>query len=249
MEEFKTTVTEGKVAKAYRLSKADATVASQALATLLPNAQVNVDKTSSSLIIVATEEEQQTAAATLEQIDLNAPGSPVSQVYAIASGDAIPLATALKSLIPSAAYVPDTTGKSLLVLATAEEQTQIKQTIDQWTSDPARALTTKVYQLAQANPTTALPILQKLLPAVTFSADPATRSIAAAATEEQHKAITRAVTELDAVDSSITTKIYPLGNLTAKDWQGLLTQLAPGAIAAADPNSGSLTIRGPGCNA
>ena len=245
MEEFKTTVTEGKVAKAYRLSKADATVASQALATLLPNAQVNVDKTSSSLIIVATEEEQQTAAATLEQIDLNAPGSPVSQVYAIASGDATPLATALKSLIPSAAYVPDTTGKSLLVLATAEEQTQIKQTIDQWTSDPARTLTTKVYQLAQANPTTALPILQKLLPAVTFSADPATRSIAAAATEDQHNASTQAVTELDAVDSSITTKIYPLGNLTAKDWQALLTQLAPGAIAAADPASGSLIIAAP----
>ena len=245
MEEFKTAVTEGKVARAYRLSKADATVASQALSALLPNAQVNVDKTSSSLIIVATEEEQLTAAETLEQIDLNAPGAPSSQVYAIASGDATALATALKSLIPSAAYVPDATGKSLLVLATADEQSQIKQTIEQWTNDPARTLSTKVYELAQANPTTTLPILQKLLPAVTFSADPATRSIAAAATEEQHKAIAQAVTELDAVDSAVTTKIYPLGNLTAKDWQALLTQIAPGAIAAADPASGSLIVAAP----
>ena len=245
MEEFKTTVTEGKVARAYRLSKADATVASQALATLLPNAQVNVDKTSSSLIIVATEEEQKTAATTLEQIDLNAPGSPVTQVYAIASGDATALATALKSLIPSAAYVPDASGKSLLVLASAEEQAQIKQTVELWTSDPARTLSTKVYQLTQANPATTLPILQKLLPAVTFTADPATRSVAAAATEDQHKAIAQAVSELDAVDSSVTTKIYPLGNLTAKDWQSLLTQLAPGAIAAADPDSGSLIVAAP----
>jgi hypothetical protein len=96
-------------------------------------------------------------------------------------------------------------------LATTEDHVRIKQTIEQWTSDPARTLSTKVYQLAQANPTTALPILQKLLPAVTFSADPSTRSIAAAATEEQHKAIAQAVTELDAVDSSVIAAILSTG--------------------------------------
>jgi hypothetical protein len=39
MEEFKTAITQGKVAKAYRLSKADVTVASEAISALPPQQQ------------------------------------------------------------------------------------------------------------------------------------------------------------------------------------------------------------------
>ncbi|MFM7740602.1 MAG: hypothetical protein ACKO9H_14450, partial [Planctomycetota bacterium] len=245
LEDVRQAQTTGKVARPYRVSKADVTVVTTVLTSLFPEATLTPDTASRSLIAIASEDDQKSIEKALAEIDLNAPLAPVSQIYQVASGDATALATALKSLIPAATFVPDATGRSLLALANSEDQLRIKQTIEQWTSDPARALSTKVYQLAQANPATTLPILQKLQPAVTFSADPATRSIAAAATEEQHKAIAQAVTELDAVDSSISTKIYPLGNLTAKDWQGLLTQLAPGAVAAADPDSGSLIVAAP----
>ncbi|MFM7115595.1 MAG: secretin N-terminal domain-containing protein, partial [Planctomycetota bacterium] len=245
LEDVRQAQTTGKVARPYRVSKADVTVVTTVLTSLFPEATLTPDTASRSLIAIASEDDQKSIEKALAEIDLNAPMAPVSQIYQVASGDATALATALKSLIPAATFVPDATGRSLLALANSEDQLRIKQTIEQWTSDPARALSTKVYQLAQANPATTLPILQKLQPAVTFSADPATRSIAAAATEEQHKAIAQAVTELDAVDSSISTKIYPLGNLTAKDWQGLLTQLAPGAVAAADPDSGSLIVAAP----
>lgn len=242
MEEFKTAITAGKVARAYRLSKADVTVAAEALSALLPNSKVSVDKTSRSLIIVASEEDQQTASATIEQLDLNAPGAPVSEVYAVNTGDAAELAVALKGLVPSAAYVADKAGKSLLVLATPDEQSQIRKTVEQWTGDASRAMATKVYQLSKADPAAALPVLQKLLPSVTFSADPKTRAIAATATAEQHQSIATAVAELDKLSSPAITRIYPSGGLLAKDWQSLVAQLAPDAVTAVDPDSGSLIV-------
>lgn len=63
-------------------------------------------------------------------------------------------------------------------------------------------------QLSKADPVTALPVLQKLLPSATFSADAKTRAIAATATAEQHQSIAAAVGELDKLSSPAETKVY-----------------------------------------
>ncbi len=197
MDEFRNTVTIGKSARAYRLSKADVQTASDAITALLPNVKVSIDKTSRSLIVVANEQDQTTVADTIQQIDLNAPNVAVSAIYSVNSGDGAALATALKGLVPSATYVADTTGKSLLVLATVEEQALIKKTVDQWSQDPSRALSPKVYTLKTGEPQAAVTVLQKLLPGATFAVDSSTRSIAATATQEQHQLIAQTVLELD----------------------------------------------------
>lgn len=242
IEEFKTAVTQGKVARAYRISKADAQVTAEALSSLLPTAKVSVDKPSRTVLVVASEEDQATVAETVAQLDLNAPSAAVSAVYPVSSGDAAQLATALKTLLPAAAFVPDSTGRSLLVLASADEQEQARRTVEQWTQDPSRRMLTKVYPLAKADPVAAVPVLQKLLPGVTLSADAATRSLAATGTAEQHEAIATTIRELDSVTEAVETKIYPAGRLSARDWQALLTQLAPGAVSAVDPQTETLIV-------
>ena len=146
---------------------------------------------------MATEEDQQTIADTIQQIDLNAPNAAVSAVYSMQNGDALALSTALKGLVPSASFVADATGRSLLVLASPDEQALIKKTVDQWSQDSSRALLPKVYTMQSGEPQAAVTVLQKLLPGATFAVDLSSRSIAATATLEQHVLIAQTVMELD----------------------------------------------------
>ncbi|MEQ1902801.1 MAG: secretin N-terminal domain-containing protein, partial [Pirellulaceae bacterium] len=242
MGEFRSVLTAGKTAQAYRLTRADVTVATEALSALLPNAKVSSDKLSKSLIVVADEKDQATAAMTIDQIDRNAPNAAVSQVYPIPSGDAAALAVALKSLVPSGAFVAEATGKSILVLATTDEQATIKTTIEQWTLDPARKLSSQVYALERADPTAASTVLQRLLPGATFAVDLASRSLAVTGTADQHRLIAETVKELDSVTQMPVSKVYPANGMPGKDWQALMSQLAPGAVVATDPATNSLVI-------
>jgi type II secretory pathway component GspD/PulD (secretin) len=202
VEEFRNTLTLGKTARAYRLSKADVTAAADAISGLLPNVKDSIDKSGRSLVVVATEADQQAVAQTLEEIDLNAPNAAVSAIYGVPSGDATALSTALKGLVPSATYVADSTGKSLLVLATPEEQVSIKRTVDQWSQDPNRALSTKVYAMNQGEPQAALTVLQKLLPGATIAVDANSRSLVATATSAQHELIEQTVTDLESASQA-----------------------------------------------
>ncbi len=242
IDEFRAALVEKKIIRAYRVSRADLQVASLAITSLVANGKINVDPTTKSLLVVASEADHEIVAQALDQIDRNAPNAAVSQVYPVPSGDSAALAIALKSLVPSGAFVADTTGKSLLVLATVDEQATIKTTIDQWTGDPSRALTSQVYALNRADPQAAATVLQKLLPGATLAVDLASRSLAATATSDQHRLIAETVKELDDVTQSPISKVYPASGLPAKDWQALMLQLAPGAAVATDPATNSLVV-------
>ncbi len=242
LDEFKSEMTGEKTIHAYRVSRADLTIASQAITALVPNSKVSADTTTKSLLVVASEVDHLVVAKALDQIDRNAPNAAVSQVYPIPSGDAAALAVALKSLVPSGAFVAEATGKSILVLATADEQATIKATIEQWTMDPARKLSSQVYAFERADPTAASTVLQRLLPGATFAVDLGSRSLAATATAGQHNLIAETVKSLDSVTQMPVSKVYPANGMPAKDWQALMTQLAPGAAVATDPATNSLVI-------
>ncbi len=242
MDEFRNHISEQKTVRAYRVSRAEPSVAAAALTSLLPNAKISVDATSKSLIVVASDSEQAVVQTTLEQIDLNAPQRAVAQVYATATGDAAALSVALKTLVPSGSFVADPTGKSLLVLASPDEHELIKSSIDQWTQDPGRKLMSKVYPLTRSDPQAAVTMLQRLLPGATLAVDLTSRSVAATATAEQHELIAQTVAELDAATEAPLSKVYPAQGLAARDWQSVMTQLAPGTTVAADPTTNTMIV-------
>jgi arginine repressor/predicted RNA binding protein with dsRBD fold (UPF0201 family) len=208
MDEFRNHVSEEKTVQAYRVSRAEPQVAATALSSLLPNAKISVDLTSKSLIVVASEKEQAVVQKTLEQIDLNAPQRALAQVYPTSTGDAVALSVALKTLVPSGAFVADPSGKSLLVLASSEEHALIKSSVEQWTQDPNRKLTSQVYPVTRSDPLAAVALLQRLVPGATLAVEPASKSVAATATAEEHALITQTIAALDVAGEATVSKVY-----------------------------------------
>ncbi|MBX3418060.1 MAG: hypothetical protein KF851_10690 [Pirellulaceae bacterium] len=245
VDELRTSITESKSVRVFRVSRADLKSASTALAALLPNCQITPDTTISSLMIVGSEADLDVARTTIEQIDLHAPNAAVSQVYPVPSGDAATLLTALRTLVPSGAFVADPSGKAILVLATDEEQATISSTISQWASDPNRALSSRVYQLQAVDPQSVLTVIRTLVPGATVAVDVNTQTLAATATAPQHELIAQAVAELDQTVAAPISKVYPALGVPAREWQTVIKQMAPNALVVADPNSNSLLVTAP----
>lgn len=243
--EFRDSVTGSKAARVLRVSRADLKSAATALSALLPNCQITPDPTTKSLMVVGTEADLEVARTTIEQIDLHAPNETVSHVYPVPSGDAVTLATALKSLVPSGVFVADPTGKAVLVLATAEEHTKIAATVNQWASDPNRALVSRAYPLQSLEAQAALTVIRTLVPGATVAVDANSQTLVATATSPQHELIAQAVAELDRETTGQLSKIYPALGVPAREWQAVIKQMAPNSIVVADPNSNSLMVTAP----
>ncbi|NLY00812.1 MAG: hypothetical protein GXY83_32370, partial [Rhodopirellula sp.] len=233
----------------YRLTRVDPTSAQTLLATLVPNARLSVDTRTHSLIALATAADQQTIKATLEQLQPGEPGSNVPELR-LYPADEVPSAAvlaALTQLVPDAQVTPEPEKKRLMVVATPAEHEVIKKTLDQATDSPANTRQLVAYPIDTADPTSALSMLQSLLPTVQFVLDPKTNRLLAWARPSEQEAVKTALLQIQAdaaPGSQPRFEVYPIQKSQAAQILSTLQTLIPNARLSLDPKSEKLVAWG-----
>jgi type II secretory pathway component GspD/PulD (secretin) len=231
--------------RVFSLKKSEGRSTLATLISLLPNCQVTFDAASNTIITVGSEADGDTARQTIALLESESGNALISQVYALPQGNGKNLATTLKSLFPSADFVADEKGDSVLAVGSSEQQAFIGNLVDQWQNDLNRARESRIYRLERADPQAAAAVLQPLLPSAVFAVDANGGTLAATATEAQHQQIQAIIQEFDQSSRISGSKTYPASGMDARDWLALVRQLSVTAAVAFDGSSNTVVVTGP----
>jgi type II secretory pathway component GspD/PulD (secretin) len=232
-----------RVTKAYRLRGSNLSSTRDAIQGLVPKALLSADWSSRMLLVTGTAEEQQQVADVVEQLTRPMDQDRQTKVYTLKVADANAVENAIESMLPTVRAVSDGDTRTVLVTATAEEQTRITDLVQQLDRPAPANRQTQVYRLRQASVRAAQAALQEQFPRATFATDRALRTLLATATAEEQTQIAEVVRQLDqTVASDRQTQVYRLqyGNVGSAE-DALLEQF-PDASIAADRGNRSLLI-------
>jgi len=220
---------DGAMLKLYTVRTADPRVLENLLEDALPSARIEGDRDTRTLSVWGTPEEHATIQDAITQFDVGLPADKRPQVVSyplrgVQLSEAVDL---LEEAFPNARFVGDEASQTLLAWAAPQEQQSIQQAVEQFRAgveSGESGLETKVYRFRNASPSSALPALQALLPAVSMSVDTATSSLIATGRDAEHARLAEAIAQLegDEADSAPTLKSYAI---TDSEPQSVLTIL------------------------
>jgi type II secretory pathway component GspD/PulD (secretin) len=223
-----------RVTKAYRLRGSNLSSTRDAIQGLVPKALLSADWSSRMLLVTGTAEEQQQVADVVEQLTRPMDQDRQTKVYTLKVADANAVENAIESMLPTVRAVSDGDTRTVLVTATAEEQTRITDLVQQLDRPAPANRQTQVYRLRQASVRAAQAALQEQFPRATFATDRALRTLLATATAEEQTQIAEVVRQLDqTVASDRQTQVYRLqyGNVGSAE-DALLEQFPDASIWA-----------------
>lgn len=206
--------------RAYSLGRTDPTAFASLLAERRGSARIIGGAGTDRPVIADSSEGHQEIEILVKELETAFASTPnrLLRVLEIRKDLATAATAGLLTIAPKAILLPSSSPDRLTVLATDEELKQIQAWIadmGQTIEEPEQA-TSKVYPLDNADPTTTVRVLQSLLPTAVFAADPATGTVAATGTTEQHERIAEVVQQLnDAKSKSETLKAYRLKRVDA----------------------------------
>ena len=153
----------------------------------------------------------------------------------------------LTTVAPKATFTPSADPTRLIVWARTEDHTVIEKVLTQLADEALKKsdLIMEVYSLGKTSPTTALQMLQSLLPDVKLLSDTANRAIIAWAKEDEHKQIAQTLEKLDSGPDERhkpTLQIYSVGTADPTAVSTFLRTIAPTAQITADTKAGTLTV-------
>ena len=149
------------------------------------------------------------------------------------------------TVIPEATLLPSAGGGRLSLLATPEDHQKWNAWLEQLQTSipPPQGKSSRVYQLKDGDPTTAVRLLQSLLPAVVMAADVTARTVAATASDAEHARIQEVITQVDQPASEAKeTRVFTLGSGNARELVVAVTQMLPRAGVTAETASNSLIV-------
>lgn len=217
------------------------------LRTLMPSLAITTDAVSGQVIVLASSEEHE-AVADIVELLASGPNAEerTLQVFKLkpkmlASPEFL---KTLQSLAPPQVTLePSMPTDSLLAVGTPDELQTVAKRVDellgQWPSP--NELTSAVYTLKHAATSSAVVILQPLLPGVTIAQDPVSRKIAATASQEDHRKIKELIDLLDipALSNQIA-RVYRLRHGVGQSLAGSLSTIMPDARLYSEASSGVL---------
>lgn len=245
IEQIGKTASAAKEPATYMIKPTQVLAVQTALQTLFPTVGVASVPTTGQLIVVASPDQQKRIA---EVVELLATGPNAAErsvkVFKIDPSrvDLTDLVSALQATVSSQIRIePNLKSNTLMVIGTTDELTIVSDKIAQLQEQmPAPdTVTSQVYQLQQANTTTALTILATLVPQATFGQNLTTRTIAATAKASDHRKIAEFLKNYDLPREP--------ANYTVKPTQAtrVLTSiqtLFPFVDATADATSGQIIV-------
>jgi type II secretory pathway component GspD/PulD (secretin) len=183
--------------KVYRLRNADVDAASDALRALIPAAVIADDEEVGVLLVTAGAEDQTRVAEVVAQLDEAGGAELQTRAFKVEKGDARAVRNAIQALVPRATLAADSSSRSLLVTASAEDMLRIEAVLKQLDESATAGQTTQVYRPQYGDVAAIQTALQALLPDAVFANDPNGRTLIATARPEQHERINAAVQQMD----------------------------------------------------
>ncbi len=220
---------------AYPVKSADPSSVLQVLQTLYPNTQFVLDPKSSRLMVWTRPEEHDSIKASLEEIEagVSPEERPRFEAFTLPVADTSTIVATLQPLVPNARLTIDTRTKQLIAWGTPTELEIVRKAVERLavgkTSDFMPRL--EVYPLTSADPTTAMTLLQSLVPDAEITLDAQSNRLIIRAVPSDHEVIKSTLAKIEGegvVDSRPRFESYPiLGLGTAADAQTFIATLQP----------------------
>lgn len=231
--------------KSYDLPRAPATYtvkptqAARVLASLqalFPFVDATADSTTGQVIVITSDEQQKRIAEVIELMTNGQNASENSVKVFHVDPQRVQLSgllTALQATLPSQIRLESNPlNNTLLAIGTPQELALVTSKVEllQQQLPAPEVRTSVVYPLQYGNSTSALTVLQTLVPKATLAQDPVNRTVAATANEGDHRKIAEFMKSFDAPKkTSLETRVYRLKQGSARGLQVVLDELMPEA--------------------
>lgn len=221
-----------------------------ALANLVPDAQVTVDKENHRLLVVASPADHQVVKATLEQFEASTPPEEPKQlvVYRVTPTERKRFEALLPNLdkqLPGVQVLEEVHPGELAVWAQPTQHEVIRQIVEQLKQEagPKEEYQLVGYQITSADPDSVLQVMQTLFPDVQFVLDKKAKRLmawAAAATQEKVKAAFEQIDSGTPGQWQQQLRVYPLTKADPSVALQMLQQLVPEVKLSSDPRAGTI---------
>ncbi len=216
------------------------------LAPLLPEARLTWDSQRGRLVAWAKPADQQSIRESLETLSGQAgEGSPPQVVvYPLTRAEPSAITSLLSTLVPLAKVVADPRSRSIVALASAEEQATIRATLDQLEAeDPDQARRAVVYPLTTADPSAVSQVLGTLLPGVKVIVESKAKRLVAwglPAEQEQVRSIIEQMDRELEPGQQLELRTHPLGPVEPSAALNALRLLVPDAQVLSGGQPGTI---------
>lgn len=236
----------------YALDEGDPKQSLATLQPLVPNARISVDPLSKKLAVWGAPADHEIIKKAVSQLGRGGESSDDRQVevYRLIKADPTAAQALLVTLVPKARLAVDSSTRSIIALASLEDQKTIRATLDQLepgTEGPNTPVL-RFYPFEQTPPANLLTVLQSIAPKALPTLDTAAKRLSVVATPADHVAVKQAIEQFTQAASGEEKRqlvIYPVSAAQRKRFQLLLQDLAtefPTVKALTDAEPGELAI-------
>ncbi|MAT16115.1 MAG: hypothetical protein CMJ46_12700 [Planctomyces sp.] len=226
----------------YPAENFDAAAAVETLQKLVAGATYVVDPKALRINAYATPPEHDAILKVVDQIraDATAEKSAVLEVYPVQAEKAAETIAAVQLALPEVPVRHDSVEQQLVVFAKADQQAVVKtilEKLDVETDSGKGERQVEVYRLTNLERSTALALLEQILPRVKFTSDERQNAIVAVGTLEDHQMIRGVLDQLQAeADTPSNLRTYELKQPPSSTIVSTLQELAPGAKISLEGN-------------
>ncbi|MBL8818147.1 MAG: hypothetical protein JNL58_19120 [Planctomyces sp.] len=217
----------GRTLKMYEADRIDTTSVVALLTTVVPQASVTVDAVNRRLLIVAAEQDHKSVTDVLEQVKLSEDDAQrtVKSHPLQPRVSSTTIVTLAASLAPRASVAVDEANRRLLVTGTDRDHALIDQIIEQVQNDSAGILPElRFYPLQKATSTTAVALLQTIVPTARVTVQPEANRLNIVATPDEHQKVTETLQLLETgtEQTQKSLEFFSVGSIGAADTRTLL---------------------------
>ncbi|GEM_PF-1456151 len=232
----------------HTLKEAAASEVVSVLRQLVPKADVTVDTKSGRLMVVATPEDHEKVVETIAKIEEGSNEKKELRFHDVQEELPPTVLKLLAELAPKAEITPDAANNRLMVVANAEDQLKIEETIAKVQEAGSTKPELRFYPTQDDLPDAVLTILKTLAPKATITPDSSNKYLTVVATPADHeliaKTIEQATTTLPAEEKE-KLAVYPVTSQQRTRFESVLASIQselPSVKVIPDSAPGRLSI-------
>ncbi|MBX7165140.1 MAG: hypothetical protein K1X74_02210 [Pirellulales bacterium] len=233
----------------YRLQYIDAAPVVTALAALVPSAKVVVEAKTNQLLIWAAAADQEKVRSTVDQLDVDLPPTRrlQLQVHPLGQAELSTVTQVLAVVAPEAKLISNTTAGTIIILARADDQLRVKETIEglQPALDDPNRPRIEVYNVRNSDPSSLASALTGAFPKARITADTVGKRLIVYATPDEQATLRPTIEQLQQpLRGADQPKLvsYPVGTADLSATMTLLQQAFVDARFAADTKSNAVVV-------
>ena len=233
----------GRQLQVYALKNADPVALSTILLTVVPTARVTVNAPTRSLVAFGTLTDHEAIRALIQQLEQQAETAGTAKVlktYPAAGTLSTNMVTLMATAVPSAQVLADTANQRLLIMATADQHTQIEVLLQSLVSAETGGRVLMIHDAERVDTTSVTALLTTVTPQAAVTIDAINKRLLVVASEDDQKKVTSVLEQVQTSEENSLRplKSYPLQpKMTSATITTLLATLVPKAgVTADEPN-------------